>query len=64
MYVCEIRMSSTFFKDFHLDLAETIRLSLRPHGMAHMLNPSRHGSLDRFADISTPFTYDLLDRTT
>jgi hypothetical protein len=52
LFACVMVLVSAFFKDFHVDLAETVRKALRPHGMAFMLNPPRHGSLDRFADIT------------
>jgi hypothetical protein len=43
---------STFFKDFHAALVEVLQGALTHKGMVFMFNPARHGSLDRFADLT------------
>jgi hypothetical protein len=48
--LCHAR--STFFKDFHAALVEVLHRALTPKGMVFMFNPARHGTLDRFADLT------------
>jgi len=50
--VCCCAHRSTFFKDFHGALVEVLQGALTHRGMVFMFNPARHGSLDRFADLT------------
>ena len=60
-HFCGCCICSTFFKDFHVDLAHTIKglLSTSDGSQAILFNPRRGDSLDRFVRASQSVELDV-----